>query len=409
MKMNYDGSQHYLRHTLSNGVAPAFDKFAGSSDLYRSIVDQSAYISGLQEIWGTTFESLYDRDTDSPDALTPSMRNRNRDCGVFLGSIASKQFLNGNWICKTNKVGATTGWVEVNDTAILHEGLKLKFVDKTTSATTKTGVISAFDYDSALSSKARSGSAFIKIVASLDSDTAVDMSSITAGSKAFVVNQDTTTNVTRPVSLRDVCFSSTNGGSDSIYNKTKKSIRWHQSLSVDGSSLDTAKKFIDAVSKLQIRYNNTFPMKKLRKCFVSYDNYEPIRTYADSISNNDLKSVRPPSYTYYPYETMSVKTQFGQIEITALRELENDVAFLTAENPSQSYTPGNKPGKILTNGSLVKLGPTNHNSDEAWVDRDTTNGIYKFLRDTYLQYNLIVDPCAVAGIYAIDDDLAGSG
>jgi hypothetical protein len=304
----------------------AMGNLVGATDISES-KPVLGYVDTFRELWGAM--KFYEMDLDLHGDMEASFLKIYPDqLNKFIGRMSERisLILMNGYLDKLTATGGTngTGVLDVNHPERFTIGERIHLYDGTDAAANTAedhGYVIAIDMANKriTVSDTRGGSAS----ATLDNSTNINAYTVANNARIDIQGGSPTDSTeSRFTSLRSQVLSSANGGSASILNQTKTAYPYLQAQQHDGSSV-TAANILDSTFDF---FFDTLNLGKgnpteIVMDFTNFKNCAKALEVSRNFTVTDKKAG-------YGWRSISVLGSEGEMDITAVREQENDVMFI---------------------------------------------------------------------------------
>lgn len=284
-----------------------YGSLASSSDIAE--MDVALGTQTMKELWGSILvreADLY-RHGDMEQSYLKIMPEKIEEFVKFMQEQVSSGFLQGTRIALATANGDASGNITVDKPYLFRKGMKVSVDDDNSNESTgyvrsiniNTNVLVIYD--------ARSGGSVVDLSGYTTAQNAV-VRIVGSGSETFT-------------SLPTYLLAAANGGTDTIYGKTRASYTTLQSLNASGSAY-TVSTLLDDI----LGHFYTFTEKRgsiFKEAWVSYGVFKNI---VKGLENNRRYSTLDKK-AGYGWQSVDIMGAEGMAKIVALREMPNDKIY----------------------------------------------------------------------------------
>ncbi len=285
----------------------------------------------------------------------------------FMQQSVSMQFLAGGYLAKATADGEADGEITVDKPHLFRNGMKVAIDDG--NDTEATGYVRSINLETKklLIYDARSGGSVVNLSTYTTSQSAV-VRIIGTGSEKFL-------------SLPEALLSAANGGSDTIYGKTKASYTALQALAASGSAW-TAETIVDDILKQYYSFSDVRGPENYKEILVSFGTFKNISKLLETGKRAHIVDKKAG----VGFNSVDIVGAEGMAKIVALRDMPNDKIYFG--DTSKIKFAGAEPFK-------KKL----YNGEEFFMKRGTTGPEY--ISDIMLRGNFFVKPAQWGVVHSV--------
>jgi hypothetical protein len=321
----------------------------------------------MKELWASYLvrESDLYRHASMEQSYLEIMPERVEEFMKWVQSLIGVGFLAGAKLSKATANGHATLGITVANPQIYRKGMKVSVDDD--NSTEATGYVRTIDLNTGIIViyDARSGGAV------------VDLSGYTTAQNAIV--RIVGTGSEKFTSLPEYLLPAANGGSDTVYGKTRASYTALQSL-VDTGAAWTAETILDDL--LTTFYSFAEKRDTMKEILVPYGMFKNISKLLTTTNRASIESKKAG----YGYNSVDIVGAEGQARIVALREMPKDLVYMG--DVSKIKFAGAEPFKRKM-----------YDSREFFMKRGTTGPEY--ISDMALRGDFIVKPADWGVVHSV--------
>jgi hypothetical protein len=345
----------------------AFGALTADTDIGE--MDVALGTASMVELSGSILvrESDLYRHGDMEQSYLKIMPERIEEFVKFMQQTVSVGFLAGARIAKATANGEADGEITVDKPWLFRKNMKVAIDDG--NDTEATGYVRSINLNTKklLIYDARTGGAVVDLSTYTTSQNAI-VRVIGQGSESFL-------------SLPDALLSATDGGSDTIYGKTKTDYTALQSLSSSGSAW-TAETVLDDVLTKYYECCDARGADNFKEIIVSYGVFKNIAKQLELGKRAQIVDKKAG----YGFNAVDIVGAEGMAKIVALRDMPNDKIYLG--DVSKIKFAGAEPFKR-------KL----YNNEEFFMKRGLTGP--EFISDMMLRWNFFVKPAQWGVVHSV--------
>jgi hypothetical protein len=337
-------------------------------------MDVALGTASMVELTGSILvrESDLYRHGDMEQSYLKIMPDKLEEFLKFMQQSVSSQFLQGSYLAKATSNGVNDGTIIVDKPHMFRNGMKVAVDDDNSSEAT--GYVRSINLatKTLLIYDARTGGAV------------VDLSGYTTAQNAIV--RIIGTGSEKFLSLPEALLSAANGGSDSLYGKTKTSYTSLQALSASGSAW-TAATVVDDILKAYYDFSDIRGPDSFKDILVSYGTFKNIAKLLETGKRATIVDKKAG----VGFNSIDIVGAEGQAKIVALRDMPNDKVYFG--DVTKIKFAGAEPFK-------KKL----YDGNEFFMKRGTTGP--EMISDIMLRGNFFVKPAQWGCVYSVASDVS---
>lgn len=343
-----------------------YGSLASSSDIAE--MDVALGTTTMKELWGSILvreADLY-RHGDMEQSYLKIMPEKIEEFVKYMQSLVATGFLQGPRIAKATADGEADGEITVDKPHFFRKGMKVEIDDANSNAVT--GYVRSINLSTnkLLIYDARSGGSVVDLSGYTTVQTAV-VRIVGTASEAFT-------------SLPEFLLSAANGGSDSLYGKTKTDYTALQALSASGSGW-TANTVLDDILTAYYAFAD-MRGEMYKEIWVGSGIYKNI---AKLLETNKRASIVDKK-AGYGFNSIDLIGAEGQAKIVCLRDMPNDKVYFGSADKVKFA--GAEPFKRKM-----------YNGEEFFMVRGTTGPEY--ISDMALRGDFIIKPSQWACVHSV--------
>lgn len=364
---SYRGGTYEIPIEESGFSSLQFGSLAADTDIGE--MEVALGTCSMVELWGSILvreADLY-RHGDMEQSYLKIMPEKIEEFVKFIQQTVSVNFLSGLGIAKATADGEAGGEITVDKPWLFRKNMKVSIDDGNSSEAT--GYVRSINLSTnkLLIYDARTGGAVVDLSGYTTAQNAV-VRIIGTGSEAFL-------------SLPEALLSSANGGSDTLYGKTKTDYTVLQALSASGSAF-TAETILDDLLTEYYKACDARGSDNFKEIYVSYGTFKNIAKLLDTGKRATIVDKKAG----VGFNSVDIVGAEGMAKIVALREMPNDKIYMG--EMSKVKFAGAEPFKR-------KL----YNNEEFFMKRGTTGP--EMISDIALRGNFIVKPAQWKVIHSV--------
>lgn len=356
-------------------------KFAGLTAVADISQDnlQRGTITTQPELWGSFLiyqKDIWHHGKLSEQSLLKILPDRVDNFMDYFKDVLSLNALNGTVLATvTDATNAATGIMVVNRIERFKLGQAVSLDDDNDSA--QTYYVTAINKDTkAVTLSLTSGGAAANVATY----------TVAQNAKFYWIGSQST----GMSSIRAALLSSANGGSSSLFGKTKTAYPFLQAYNADGSGITGAANILDKIF-------DAFTETRQRgsglpdTCLMSYKNFGSVLKALEVGKGGFHQDQKSTKTSVYGWTEVVVFGPAGSLKIVVLKEIDDDVIFFLDMRPSAI--------KMYSNGGVRKrVAP---DGKEYFESRDATAG-YSYVIDVAFMGDLVVQrPSSMGCLYGI--------
>lgn len=371
---------------FEGGVASSvtFGSLAASNDIAEYNYQRGS-ISSQPEVWGSLIfneRDLMEHGKLSEQNFLQMLPGQVDQFMQYMKEVCSVNMLGSSNFASVTVAGTAAGVIEVDHVERFTIGQKVVLYDSTGPVSQANYYVTAVDLNGGTL-----GLGSVTLATARGGSTHTGVDSYTATAKVYhdgILAANVVTNGF--TSLKNSLLSSANGGSASLYGKTKASYPYLQAVQISGASISASnivEKIFDAYTRVR-----SIARGKADTILLSYKHLGSIMKVIETQKGGFKVSAGQTSANQYGWTEIQITSVKGELTVVGIQEMDNDAIFLIDWSALKFYS----------NGFFKKR--KSPDGDEFFQVRNTTG--YQYIVDMCLFGDLVLlAPSRCGIIYSV--------
>lgn len=314
----------------------AFGSLTGSTDVAEYDYERGS-ITSQPEVWGTLVfnqRDLYEHSKLSEQNFLQILPGQVDNFLQFMKETVSVNMLGTAYFASLTVAGTASGVIEVDHVERFTIGQKVILYDSTGPVSQATYYVTAVDLNGGTL-----GLGSVTIATARAGSTYTGVSSYTATAKVYhdgvlVANVETN----KFTSLRNSLLSLANGGSTTLYGKTKTSYPYLQAINISGAAVSATnilEQLFDGYTQVRTRARG-----KADTIMMSYKHLGSVMKAIETQKGGFKVSVNSTNASLFGWTEIQITSVKGELTIVGIQEMENDTIFYIDWSAVKLYSNG---------------------------------------------------------------------